>query len=158
MAKNKFKDINQMDLFAAVREDQNKMLLGLKGTPGSLNMGSAIREALYEAIKGCPMKRYEIAAKMSELTDADISKAMLDAWTAESKEDHRFPLEYIAAFCQVTGCTKPLELVCRPVGVFALGGPEVLRSERQKLNEQIKRLQAKAKEIDHTINVLERGK
>lgn len=153
-----YRDALTLDLFSAVREDRNQMLLGLKGAPGSLNMSSAIRNALYEAIKGCPLSRWEIAAKMSELTDAEISKFMLDTWTSESKEGHRFPLEYVSAFCQVTGNTKVLELVCRSVGVFALGGPEVLRSESQKIAEQIKKLQGKKKEIEHTLSVLERGK
>jgi hypothetical protein len=43
-----------------------------------------------------PLSRYQVAAKMSELLDVDITKTMLDSWTAESKEQHRFPALFFA--------------------------------------------------------------
>lgn len=66
-------------------------------TPGALAIGIALRGMLSDLLKRCPLSRYDIAARMSELTGDHISKHQLDAWTAESREGWRFPLEYLPA-------------------------------------------------------------
>jgi len=78
------------DLFAMPA--QPKML------PGSQNIGMEIRHLLSDILKQSPKSRYEIAARMSELLGADISKHQLDSWTADSRDGWRFPLEYLPAF------------------------------------------------------------
>jgi hypothetical protein len=78
---------------------------------------------------------------MSELLNQEISKYMLDTWTAESKEYHRFPAEYLPAFCATVGSVEPLQVLAEKAGVFVLQGPEALRSEIRRLEEEIKRLQ-----------------
>lgn len=69
----------------------------LRATPGALSVGPALRGLLSDLLKRCPMSRFEVAARMSELTGEHISKHQLDAWTAESREGWRFPLEYLPA-------------------------------------------------------------
>lgn len=66
--------------------------------PGALDVGLALRHLLSKLLKNCPLSRFEVAARMSELTGHEISKHQLDAWTAESREGWRFPLEYLPAF------------------------------------------------------------
>jgi hypothetical protein len=155
MARHKT-DPNQLSLLDVLKQEEERMLLGLRDAPGALNMRSAVRSAMYDAIKRSALTRWEIAAKMSELTDQEISKFMLDAWTSESKEGHRFPLEYAAAFCRATGDTKVLEIVCQPVGMFALGGPDALRSQKQQLTEQMAEMRQKTAEIDRMIKAWEK--
>jgi hypothetical protein len=99
------------------------------------------RSSVSEALKRCPLSRYQVAAKMSELTDADITKTMLDSWTAESKEGHRFPAVFLPAFCQAVGDTEPLTILGLTAGVFVMPGPEALRAEIQRLEEEINRAQ-----------------
>jgi hypothetical protein len=65
--------------------------------PGALAVGHALRHLLSDLLKASPLSRFEIAARMSELLGHDITKNMLDAWTAESREAWRFPLEYLPA-------------------------------------------------------------
>ncbi len=65
---------------------------------GALDVGMALRHLLSELLKATPLTRYQVAAKMAELTGHDISKHQLDSWTAESREGWRFPLEYLPAF------------------------------------------------------------
>lgn len=67
-------------------------------TPGALAVGPALRGLLSDLLKRSPMSRFEVAARMSELTGEHISKHQLDAWTAESREGWRFPFEYVPAF------------------------------------------------------------
>lgn len=77
---------------------------------------------------------------MSHLLGCEITKFMLDAWTAESKDGHRFPAEYLPAFCQVTGDREALTALAEAAGLFAMPGPDALRSEIQKLDEEAKRI------------------
>jgi hypothetical protein len=109
---------------------------------GSFDIDSQFRAAISEALKHCPLSRWQVAARMSELTGGEITKAMLDSWTAESKEGHRFPAIFLPAFCEAAGCNEPLKMMGRRVGVFILPGPEALRAEIQRIEEEINRKQA----------------
>jgi len=104
---------------------------------GSLNIDRKFRDAISEALKRCPLSRYQVVARMSELTETDITKTMLDSWTAESKEGHRFPAIFLPAFCEAVGCSDPLKLLGKLVGVFVMPGPEALRAEIQRIEEEI---------------------
>ncbi|MCB1908126.1 MAG: hypothetical protein KDH15_12190 [Rhodocyclaceae bacterium] len=66
--------------------------------PGALHVGPQIRQLLSAMLKASPLSREQVAARMSELTGDTITKHQIDAWTAESREGWRFPLEYAAAF------------------------------------------------------------
>lgn len=61
--------------------------------PGALNMSTEMRGLVSNILKDCPKSRFEVAARMSELTGVEITKYQLDSWTAESRDGWRFPLE-----------------------------------------------------------------
>lgn len=82
---------------------------------------------------------------MSDLCGAEITATMLYSWTAESKIQHRFPAIYLPAFCEITGCKEPLKLLGDLIGVFVMPGPDALRAEIQKLDEEIGKKQAEKK-------------
>lgn len=131
-------DINQgsiFDLLQAATEQPAEQL------PGSLDIDRQFREAISLDLKGCTLSRYGVAARMSELTGQEISKAMLDAWTAESKENHRFPAIFLPAFCAATGQTRAMQLACRASGSFLLPGGDALRAEIRRLDEEIEKKQ-----------------
>jgi hypothetical protein len=100
---------------------------------GSLDYSVELAHALSEALKKSPKSRYEIAARMSELVGHEISKATLDAWTAESKTGWRFPFEYAAAFEVASETTCLQELLCRKRGSRILEGEEALQAELGRL-------------------------
>jgi hypothetical protein len=108
---------------------------------GSLDVDSELRGAISGDIKACPLSRYQIAAKMSELVGQEITESMLYNWTAEAHDRHRFPAQFLPAFVVVTGGRRTFECLSRRSGLFALPGREALRSEIQRLDEQIKGLQ-----------------
>lgn len=140
MAKSKINfDINQLSLFDVLKNYQEQQ--STKKPAGSFNIAPAFREAISEALKRCPRSRWEVAGRMSELTGQEITKSMLDSWTSEAKENHRFPAIFLPAFCEAAGCSDPLKLLGRLVGVFVLPGPEALRAEIRKLEEEIERKQ-----------------
>ncbi len=98
-----------------------------------------IRHGADEA--GKELSRYEIAARMSDLIGEEITKSMLDNWTAPS-HPHTMPAEILPAFVLATGQHQALEVLSRKAGLFALPGPEALRAEIQRIDEEIKRKQA----------------
>jgi hypothetical protein len=138
--KKKRIDTRQISLFEAIQNFQNEQ--PAPKPIGSMGIDRPFREAISEALKRCPLSRYQVAARMSELTDTDITKTMLDSWTAESKEQHRFPAIFLSAFCEAVGCTEPLKMLGGLVGVFVMPGPEALRAEIRRLEEEIERKQA----------------
>ena len=144
MAKSKKHiDTKQISLFEFIKSFQEQKS---ESKPvGSFDIDRRFREAISLALKRCPLSRYQVAARMSELCDTDITKTMLDSWTAESKEMHRFPAIFLPAFCEAVGQSDPLKLIGDPVGVFILPGPEALRAEIQRLEEEIGKKQAEKK-------------
>jgi len=137
MAKSQQKIVGQMSIFDLLATFQNSPDPG----PGELNIQSHFQGIITQCIKRCPLSRWQIAGKMSELLNQEISKYMLDSWTAESKEYHRFPAEYLPAFCAVVGSFEPLRILAEKANVFVVPGPEALRGEIKRLEEDIKRLQ-----------------
>jgi len=136
-------DINQTTLFDILKNYQEQ-----NSNPkpaGSLHIDRQFREAISDALQKCRLSRYQVAGCMSELTGTDITKTMLDSWTAESKEQHRFPAIYLPAFCEAVGTHEPLKLLGQTVGVFILPGSEALRSEIRRLDEEIERKRAEKK-------------
>lgn len=131
-------DTRQMSLFDLIQEQSKN------ATPatGSMDIDKPFREAISAALKACPLSRYQVAARMSELTGTDITKTMLDSWTAESKEMHRFPAIFLPSFCEAVKSSDPLKMLGKSSGVFVMPGPDALRSEIQQLNEGIKDMQA----------------
>jgi hypothetical protein len=90
MAKMKQRiDINQASLFDLLKNYQEENHASRPA--GSFDIDRQFRELISQALKNCPLSRWQVAARMSELTGHEITKAMLDSWTAESKEAHRFP-------------------------------------------------------------------
>ena len=115
---------------------------------GQFRIINQLKKTIRAAIKGSPLSRHQIAGEMSHLLGESITKEQIDSWTRESDEINgrpwrHIPAEYLPAFCAVTRCNEPLQVMGRVAGVFVLPGPEALRAEIQKLDEQI--VDAKAK-------------
>jgi hypothetical protein len=64
-----------------------------------------IRELVAMALKRCSKikSREQVVLALNMLTQAGITKRMLDDWASPSKKGLRFPASLIKAFCQVTG-------------------------------------------------------
>ncbi len=85
----RFADTRTPDLF--------EVPVPMSPIPGALAVGPALRGLISDLLKTSPLKRYEVAARMSELVGHEVTKHQLDSWTAESREGWRFPLEYLPA-------------------------------------------------------------
>lgn len=114
---------------------------------GSLNYAIELRHVLSTALKRAAQSRYAIGARMSELTGEEITKAQLDAWTAESKTPWRFPFEYAAAFEVACETTDLQELLGRKRGSRILVGEDALYAELGRIQQQRAELVEQEKRI-----------
>jgi hypothetical protein len=115
---------------------------------GSLACRAEIAHAMSDALKG--LDRYEVAYRMSRLLGREVSKFMLDAYTAESREDHIPPLDTAIAFDLATEAHTLVNLYAGKVGARVsvgkdamdakLGQLERVRDEVAKQIKHIKRL------------------
>ena len=149
-------DRRQASLFDLLRRcaaDQSSTTL-----EGELNIADRLRVALVAAIKQCPRSRHQIAGEMSHLLGHEVSKTTIDTWTAESKERNRIPAEYLPAFCRVTGDREPIRLLAEHGDMFAMPGPEALRAEIQKFNEQECKARAEKRKRMRFLEEMESGR
>lgn len=143
MSKRKQKlDTRQMSLFDVIRRVSEAQQAQTQAQEGEMDISNSLRLALVEAIKQCPLSRHQIAGEMSHLLGVEVTKSTIDTWTAESKERHRIPAEYLPAFCRATGSREPIRLLAERGDMFAMPGPEALRAEIQKLTEEESRARA----------------
>lgn len=122
------RDTLTTDMFAAYEVPTPRAAL-----PGALAFGAIIRGLVADAIKASPLSRSEIAARMSELTGQDITIHMLNAWTAESRSEWRFPLEYLPAFEEATATHAITAWLADVRGGQLLVGREALNAEIGRL-------------------------
>ena len=139
ISKRKKVSDKQLSFFDLLTKQEEEKIKNSPLFPGSLNIQTQLKETISQALKQCPLSRWEVAGKMSALLGIEVSRYTLDAWTAESKEYHRFPAEYLPAFCRVVGSMEPLSFLARQAGGFLLPGPEALRAEIQRLDEDIQK-------------------
>jgi len=112
-------DVQTRDLFAEAPPVQ----------PGSLACSVEVAHTMSEALKACPYDRYEVAARMSRYLGRDVTQAMLNAYTAESRETHNVSLERAIAFDHATERFALLQLHARKCGATVLMGNDVLLAE-----------------------------
>ncbi len=139
----KFCHPDQLNFFDILRD------LRPKNTEfSSFNIDLLLRETLVQAIKESPHSRFQIAAQMSDLLGIEISKTMIDSWTAESREGiNRFPACYLPAFCHAVESIEPLKVLADLVGSFVVQGQEALLIEQSKINLQKEKLAEKERAI-----------
>jgi len=133
----------QLTIFDLIKEDETKR----ETAAGSYNVSNRLRNELSEGLKKCLLSRYEVASKMSELVGVEITKSQLDSWTAESKEYHRFPAEYLPVFCQVTGHKEPLRMMARLIKCYLLEGKEALMAEIGQIDQTKRELVKREKAV-----------
>lgn len=148
----------QIPLFDVIEEIQEKIEAkesckegDADMNPGSMNISIQLRNELSEGLKLSMLSRHQVAARMSELTGVEITKSQLDSWTAESKEGHRFPAEYLPAFCFVTGYKKPLMIMARLVQCYLLESEEALLAELGKIDQVKKDLAQRERTVRDLI-------
>lgn len=107
---------------------------------GSWDTRLAVKAAMSEAMRRCKLSRWEIAAEISRRVGRDITKSMLDNYTAESKEDCYPPFYIMAAFCAVVGDWEPYRVSLAPAGGDVVFGEELEIIDDYKREQEIRRM------------------
>jgi len=123
--------------------------------PGALNFNLVLRHLLSDLLKRCPQSREIVAARMSELTGDAITKHQLDAWTAESREGWRFPLEYLPAFEVAVETHQITTWLADLRGCKVLVGKEALDAEIGKLERLKEDAARKIKQLKLAMGEME---
>ncbi|MBW2090938.1 MAG: hypothetical protein JRI34_02290 [Deltaproteobacteria bacterium] len=117
----------------------------------SLICGHRIKKLIAQSIKESDYSRIQIANRMSEQLGVEITQAQLDAWTAESKNSHRFPLEYLPLFVNATESWTLIIEACRMCGGHFAKGKEILHVEMGKIKEIEAQLKERKKAIEKLL-------
>lgn len=72
--------------------------------------------AIAAALSDCKLSRDDIAQRMSEFLGERVSKAMLDAYASQAREDHAISLPRFLALVHVTQDRRLLELIAEMFG------------------------------------------
>jgi hypothetical protein len=115
--------------------------------PGSADISTRLRAAITAAIKRCPLSRWQIAGRMSELLDRETTKAQLDSWTAGSKDGWRFPAEYLVAFCRAVDDYAVLQLIAAACGHTVVHNRDHVRLELGRVLAEEQRLRERKREL-----------
>jgi hypothetical protein len=109
---------------------------------------SKMKRAMARAIRECPYDRPTIAARMAQyLGLPSISKSMLDAYTAESKEGHDITLPRFAAFVHATGAMWLWDEAVSDQGATLLIGDEARLAEIARLQQEQETIRAELRTL-----------
>lgn len=135
---------DQPTLFDFLREQRQ----ATEKPNGSLNITTEVKLAMADDLRhavdecGKELSRAEVAARMTDYIGEEITLTMINNWTATS-HPHEMPLSYLPAFIHATGGQRRTsEVLSRHSGLYLLPGPEALRAEIQRFDEQEKKARA----------------
>lgn len=96
-----------------------------------------LKRAMAQAIRECQHDRATIAALMAQyLGLPNISKAALDAYTAESKDTHDISLVRFKAFVRAANANWLWDLIVAEDGLTMLEGDEARLAEIARLQQE----------------------
>lgn len=120
---------------------------------------SRLKREMSRAIRECNYDRATIAALMARyLGLASISRASLDAYTAESKVNHDISLIRFKAFVRATGANWLWDTIVSEDGMTVLEGDEARLAEIARLQQDQRALAAELKVLQATPVTIKRGR
>ncbi|MCF1449958.1 hypothetical protein FS815_24520 [Agrobacterium vitis] len=120
---------------------------------------SRLKREMARAIRECPYDRPTVAARMAlYLGLPSVSKAALDAYTAESKTTHDISLTRFKAFVRATGAVWLWDVVVSDDGLLLLEGDEARLAEIAYRQQKIREEQAQLKALLATPVTIKRGR
>ena len=113
---------------------------------GALDLSMVFRDSLSRALSARKESRYQVAAKISELTKRNMSKDMLDKYTS-SNPDYELKAVDLPAFCAVTHTVEPFRTLLTPLDCDVVNPED---SKHLKLARLIQQQKSLAIEIART--------
>lgn len=114
---------------------------------GALAIESQMAHLISQAIRESGKDRTQIAADMSFLLGRPVTKAALDGFSSESKEDRQISVLRLLALIQVCNAHWVLDELARKIGARVLVGEEILWAAKGAIDSQIEELRARRDEL-----------
>jgi hypothetical protein len=145
--------MEQQKKLLALEEDLDLREEEIRGKELEVNydIAAQIRRWMTSAIKASQMSRYEIAAKLSELLDKEISKYQLDSWTAESKEGYHLPADYVPALASVLEDFSLVRILAAPLGIQVLENKDLIWLEYGQVRQMERKIRARKKQLEKRL-------
>ncbi len=123
--------------------------------PASMDYRREVAHLVGGLLKGADGDRYEVAARMSRLSGAEVSKYMLDAWSSEAREAFNLPLYQVPVI--ETACSTHLlsQWLVAKRGARMLIGREALNAELGKLERLRDEAARKIRELKRVMGEME---
>jgi hypothetical protein len=106
---------------------------------GALDLSMTFRDTLSRSLTACKDSRYQVAAKISELTKRNMSKDMLDKYTS-SNVNYELKAVDLPAFCAVCRTIEPLRALVTPLDCDVVNPEDSKQLKLAKLLQQQKTL------------------
>lgn len=106
------------------------------------SLAGRLAKAIALTMEASNLTRDEIAQQMSEITKTPVSKATLDAYSSQAKEQHQIPATRLAALVAVTGDARAVNVLLEEAGLIVIPRKyeALLKRERaRELREQLER-------------------
>jgi hypothetical protein len=113
--------------------------------PGAMDYRRPVAQMVSQLLKEFEGSRYQVAARMSELADVETSKAILDSYTAESREECNLPLWKAPVIEAATGSRLLAEWHAAVLGGRVLWGADITDADVGRTERQISELQERLK-------------
>ncbi|MDC8012260.1 hypothetical protein [Tahibacter soli] len=104
--------------------------------PGSMDFRATLSHLVGEMFRTAGIDRHSIAADASRLTGHNVSKYMLDAYAAESREEFNLPLWVLPAIETACGSHDLTKWLAGVRGGRLLVGAEALAAELGRIGRQ----------------------
>ena len=138
------------DLFANIPKP-------LAEVPASMDFRTPVAQLVSSMIQDSEMSRWAIAARMSELSDVETSKAILDSYTAAAREECNLPFWKAPLIELAVGNRRLAEWHASVLGGRVLWGADVIDAEIGRRKREMADANAEIKELER-IQRLHRGR
>lgn len=135
----------------ALTDDLFAVPVPMAPVPASMDHRASVSHLVSQVIADAGIDRYELAARMSRLTGKEVSKAMLDGYTAESREAFNLPFYLAPAFETACETTVLTDWLARQRGGRLLVGQDVLSAELGRLERRRDEAQQRIKAIKEQL-------
>jgi hypothetical protein len=102
-------------------------------------------------------RREVIAAEMTVLAGEEISRWMLDAYSAPSRDTHNISFARMIVLATVTNRQDLLDPIMREGGMAVLVGEEVITAELGHIDREIEQLKSRRREIAGSASPIRSG-
>ncbi len=119
--------------------------------PGSMDYRAEVAHELGELIRESGLDRYEISARVSRLAGRPVSKAMIDGYTAESREEFNVCLALVPVFEAVCRSTRMTSWAAHKRGGELLIGRDAIAAELGRIEEQRSALSERAAQLKDVL-------